>query len=736
MQELIESSDVHTFLIADIRGYTRYTVEHGDEAGARLASRFAALADATVARQGGRVIELRGDEALAVFRSPRHALRAGVELQLRFQQESAADPSQPMPVGIGLDAGEAVPIGGGFRGAALNCAARLCSLAAAGEVLATEELVHLARRMAEVEYAERGAVELKGFQEPVRVIEVRPTVSSPSAVPPASTPLPDASQPNEPIPAVTIAPMGPEASATSGGSHRMSIGGSLGMLPAATLVARTDELQRALFSLGTAAAGRGQLVLLAGEPGVGKTRLAQEVTLLARNQGFLIAAGRCYEHTAAVPYYPFMSLLERVYAEAPVAVRRVAPIQWPYLAHFLPDFSGAAPPSGAPDEQQEVFRSVAGFVRAVAAERPVALLIDDLHWADGASLQLLQTLADETRDDRVFMLATYRNADADFAATPAWSVSDLSRNGNAAHIPLAPLGQEETADLMAAAIGQDEISPELAAMVHGRTDGNPFFTRQVMRSLVDGGQVYRENGGWRSLPSEDVPIPDTVHAAIGERVARLSPGARAVLSEASTFGQTFDRNVLRALSGRDAAEVEAALAEASAAGLIREVGDNQYAFEHALTRGALYHGIPAADRQRLHLAAGEALERAGPASTRVAHRTVHAAQLAHHFHAAGAHERSVPYALEAGHGAESMAAPAEAEQHYRTALDMAQELERMEHEAQSLEHLARVLERRGQALEARRAAESALEGYRAADDPEAEERMAQQLRRLGDPSLP
>ena len=176
------TDDVHvrTFLIADIRGYTAFMHDHGDEAGARLADRFARIAIPTLEARGGTGIQLRGDEALAVFTSPRDAIRAAVELQARFAEQTVADPSLPLGVGIGLDAGEVVPLEDGYRGGAINLAARLCSMAEAAETLATREVVHLARRVDGVSYIERGSARLKGIAEPVPVIRLSPEGSDPS----------------------------------------------------------------------------------------------------------------------------------------------------------------------------------------------------------------------------------------------------------------------------------------------------------------------------------------------------------------------------------------------------------------------------------------------------------------------------------------------------------------------------------------------------------------------------
>src|SRR5690348_9911656 len=167
-------AEVRTFLIADIRGYTLFTQERGDEAAAKLAARFAAIVREGVESRGGRLLELRGDEALVVFASARQAIRTAVELQGQFVDQTKSDPSLPLPVGIGLDAGEAVPVEEGYRGGALNLAARLCGQARPGEILATQEVVHLARKVEGVTYSDRGALHLKGLSAPIRPVAVRP----------------------------------------------------------------------------------------------------------------------------------------------------------------------------------------------------------------------------------------------------------------------------------------------------------------------------------------------------------------------------------------------------------------------------------------------------------------------------------------------------------------------------------------------------------------------------------
>ncbi|HEY7356003.1 MAG TPA: helix-turn-helix domain-containing protein [Ktedonobacterales bacterium] len=176
------------FLIADVRGYTRFTLDYGDEAAAQLATRFAELTHQVVTPRGGQLLELRGDEALCCFRSARQALQAATELQEEFLQATRINPDIPLVVGIGLDVGEAVPVDKGFRGAALNLAARLCSLAGPGDVLVSEAVAHIARKVDGLSYYPWGLAELKGFDDPVRVIRVQPTLLE---EPPAISQLPE-----------------------------------------------------------------------------------------------------------------------------------------------------------------------------------------------------------------------------------------------------------------------------------------------------------------------------------------------------------------------------------------------------------------------------------------------------------------------------------------------------------------------------------------------------------------
>ena len=253
---------IRTFLIADVRGYTHFTRERGDEAGARIAATFAQIAAEGVEAFHGDLIETRGDEILAVFGSPRRALRAGVELQDAFAHEAALDPSLPLRVGIGLAAGEAVPVGDGFRGNALNMAARLCGQAEAGVVLATEELVGLAGPIDGIAYEPADPLELKGVDQPVRAVRVVSATAepAPTALEPAPGPLPDLPPQLDPV---------------------------------APIVGREHELRLLHWFWRRARHGHGKAVFLQGASGSGKTRLAAELACEARAEGATVLYAAC-----------------------------------------------------------------------------------------------------------------------------------------------------------------------------------------------------------------------------------------------------------------------------------------------------------------------------------------------------------------------------------------------------------------------------------------------------------
>lgn len=750
----VPTPELRTFLFADVRGYTRFTHERGDEAAARLVSKFAALTREVVHARGGEVLELRGDEVLVVFNSARQALRAAVDLQARFTRETEADPSLPLPVGIGLDAGEAVPLDGGYRGEALNLAARLCNLAGPGQVLASEGVVYLGRTVKGVSYAEHGQLPIKGFADPVRVIRVVRGVDAAEHAEDGDTP------------ALRIA-----ASPTGRAEMDLPIGGFLGALPSGVLVGREKEWDRIMTSLQAVMQGTGRLVLLAGEPGIGKTRLAQEVTLKARHWGFLVATGRCYEPEQAVPYYPFLEALVCVYDAAHPSIRAEIPRRWPQLGRLLPDQIGFLPAASYPlgasgedalEEQHLLFRAVTGFVEAVAETVPVALLLDDLHWADDTSLKLLQYLARYTHGQRVLLLGTYRDVEVNRQRPLEAALLDLSREQLVEEVEIRRLDHDGTAALIAEILGQKEDLDDLVKLIYRRTDGNAFFIQEVLHALSERGDLYRENGRWERRHAasgsassiHEMEVPKSIRSVIGQRLSALEEQSQEILREASVLGQEFFFDDLLALgslmlakrpagpfataapvgdtlvgaalvgagpsavppvTGWTEDEVEAALEQAMVAGLVRETGRDTYAFNHALTQQALYAELSTRRRKRLHLAAGEALKRLPEAA-----RERRAGELAWHFLEGDDAEQALHYAMLAGDRAAQVFANREAEQQYQTALELARELGDEAREVDALEKLAGILTTDARYDKALEMLEEAVELHRRAGDREGE----------------
>lgn len=650
-----QSSTLLTFLIADVRGYTTFTVEHGDEAAARLVTRFAELTEEIAAAHGGEVTELRGDEALAVFNSPRQALRAAIKLQKLFASEP--DHTLPLKVGIGIDAGEALPVKGGYRGTALNLAARLCSLAGPGEVLVTEGVVHLARKIEEIAFVRRGYVQLKGFDEPVMVMEV-------------------------------TGKHGPHADDDAGGlteqkrTQELPIGGFLGALPTNRLVGREQELNQVIQAVEAVVTGAGRLVMLAGEPGAGKTRLGQEIMVHARNRGFLVAAGRCYEPEQTVPYYPFLDALAMVYDASTTGLQRDAARRWPYLGAVLPEQIRVPEVAGGreQDEQQRVFRAVTGFLEAATETRPLAILLDDLHWADSASLKLLLHLASHTRTMPILLFATYRDVEVRWQHPLEGALRDLHRDSLMQRIDVRRLSEAGTAALVATTMGEETISSEFTDLVHRRTEGNPYFVQQVLRVLVERGDVFRKDGIWDRRAIEEIEVPESVRSVIGQRLSKLGRETQEALQEASVLGQSFNFDDLLGMTDRPEQELERSLEEASQAGLIRDLGHDAYTFDHALTQQSIYAELSSRRQRRLHLGAGEALEHLPERK-----REGRVAEIAWHFLQGDDPRRALLWTLKAGEAAQAVFAHGDAELQYRTATELAAQIGDKEKQAEALE---------------------------------------------------
>ena len=660
---------VRTFLIADIRGYTQFTAEHSDEATARLLTRFAMLAREVVEAYDGRVVELRGDEVLAIFASSRQALRAALGLQARLAEATQADPSLPLQVGIGLDAGEVLPVEDGYRGIALNLAARLCSIAVAGEVLASEEIVHLARKVEGLVYEDRGTAQFRGFADHVRVFRIVDVRDHSREHADASAGrMVDTQSATAEVETTRTAPVEPA----------LPVGGVQGGEPDDPLVAREAEIQQLAGTLAAVAAGSGRLVLLAGEPGIGKTRLAEEVTLIAQRQGMLVLWGRCYEGAGAPAFWPWMQLLraymhQRSLRELEVVLGTGAGV----IAQLAPDIRARLPqtPEPLPLEPEparfRLFENMTQFLLRAARQQPLVLVLDDLHWADEASVLLLEflALAREMRNTPLLIVGCYRDTDVGPRHPFARTLGILARESHVQRLALRGFTAAEVGRFIAAAIGRRVPEPLVAAIAH-ETEGNPFFVTQVVRLLASEGLLEPEDV---LRPGSDrVLVPQTVREAIALRLDRLSAACNSVLTTAAVIGREFRLAVLaQALDLAPEALLDA-LAEAETARIIlaqpEPGGVDRYRFVHVLVRESLYDAIPTSQRMRLHRLVGEAIETVyGPLPD------AHLAELAHHFgYAAPAGtaetaEKAVAYAWQAGDQATAQLAYEEAVRLYQQA---------------------------------------------------------------------
>jgi tetratricopeptide (TPR) repeat protein len=508
--------------------------------------------------------------------------------------------------------------------------------------------------------------------------------------------------------------------------QKLPIGGFLGSLPSGQLVARDAELHRLWAAIEQAAAGDGRTVLLAGEPGAGKTRLAQEATIALRDQSFIIAAGRCYEPEQTVPYYPFLDALSTVFDAAAPSLQRDAPRRWPYLAALLPEQIGVQEVAGGSDqdEQQRVFRAVTSFIEATCAIIPVAILLDDLHWADGASLKLLLHLARHTRTLPVLILGTYRDVEVGRLHPLEAALRDLQREGLVERIDVRRLPKEGTSALIGVTMGAEEISDEFTQLIYGRTEGNPYFVQQVLRVMVERGDIVKKDGVWDRPPVDEIEVPESIRSVVGQRLARLTETTQEVLHEASVLGQTFLFDDLATTTGRGEAELETALDEAREMGIIREAGRDGYAFDHALTQQSLYGELSARRKRRLHLAAAEAVE-----SLPEKKRDARVAELAWHFLQAD-DERALEWTVRAGDAAEAAFAHSDAEVQYVTALELARDASDERREAEVLAKLGEVLRLSSRFDEAIERLEEAWRLYDRLVDRESALRIVAQLGRV------
>ena len=369
------------------------------------------------------------------------------------------------------------------------------------------------------------------------------------------------------------------------------------MSGARTFVGREAERAEIRAALARAAAGQGGLVLLVGEPGIGKTRLADEASDDARALGFEVAWGRCWEGEAPPAYLPWTQVMRAI--AAPAAGRAVA------LAPVLPEL-GPAPAAGEA-AGFELLEAVTADLAAAAARRPLLLVLDDLHAADAGSLRLLEFVVRSLRGRPLLVLGSYRDVEARLSPEGARLLGRIAREGRS--LPLARLAPGEVAALAEARVGR-ALPRAIVDDLLRTTEGNPLFVGETVELLAARGELERpSNVG----PVVAPVIPGGVEDVIRGRLARLSPASRRALQVASVLGREHDARLAAALiASHGIGDPEAALDEAERLGFLGRAGD-RVRLSHALVRDAIYGSLPVRERRTLHLAASQLYETAAGA---------------------------------------------------------------------------------------------------------------------------
>ncbi|WP_202284985.1 BTAD domain-containing putative transcriptional regulator [Mycobacterium paraintracellulare] len=620
-----------TFLLTDIEGSTAAWEAEAGAMAAALA-RHDELIEHVVTSRGGRLIKTRGegDATFSVFERPSAAASAAVELQDAIAHEPWAL-RQPIRVRVALHTGEVELRDGDYFGRAVNRVARLRSLAEGGQILcsgATAELV-IDSLADDVVLTDLGMRQLRNLARPEHVFELRLETAEQRPQPAAAeTPM---ERPG--LPAVLVGP-GP-------------------------FVGRGRELEGLLSAWQGALTGGVRTVLIAGEPGVGKTRLAGEWSQRAYEMGAVVLYGRCDEDLGA-PYQPFAEALRALVPcmgagrlRGLRGIEALLPLV-PGLADAVPDL---APPAHAdPDtERYALFDAAVALLEIASASAPVLLILDDLHWAAKPTLLLLRHLLRFGDHARVQIVGTYRSTDLDRSHPLAAMLADLHRDGTANRLNLGGLDEDDVTTYVTEAGYDDE---ELAHALASVTAGNPFFLIEALRHVDESGGVWDQS-----------TLPQGVREAVSRRLSRLPVETNKALAAAAVVGSRFSLELVEQVVGNDLID---AFDEARNAGIVIEEPGGNYRFNHALVRQSLLAELASVRRMRLHQRIATTLEAMPGADDELL------AELAHHYFEcawAGNAAKAVLYCRRAADQAMARLAYEGAADLYRHALHALEELD-------------------------------------------------------------
>jgi class 3 adenylate cyclase len=619
-------------LFTDLVGSTQLRSRLGEDAAEGLRQQHDALVAGAIEGSRGRVVKNLGDGIMATFAGASDAVSAAVATQQAIDRHNRSKPAA-LEVRIGISAGDVVFDKDDCFGTPVIEAARLCAAARGGQILASEIVRWMARSGGST-FNPVGNLELKGLPEPVPTVEVswEPLAQSTVALPTFLTDI-----------------------------GRIFVG-------------RDGELDRLGQLWKEVTSGGLRVALLAGEPGVGKTRLAAELARKVHEEGATVLAGRCDEDLG-VPYQPFVEALRHFADHARLTASRLGRYGGE-LVRLLPELNERVPGLQAPlrsdpdTERYRLFDAVAAWLSAASADEPVLLMLDDLQWAAKPTLLLLRHVV-RAGGGRVLVLGTYRDTELTHDHPLVEVVADLRRQGGVERLSLSGLDDVGVAAMVEQAAGRtlDDAGHALARAVYEETEGNPFFVREVLRHLAETA-VEREEGGWTTRLSVDqLGIPEGVREVVGRRLARLSDHANHALRVAAVVGPEFELGVVQAAGDLSEEALLGAVEDAAAARVVTEVSATRFRFAHALGRATLYESLTAARQVALHRKAAEAIE------------TIHHSALddylptlAHHWAKASAPvtdtSRAVEYAQRAGDQALAQLAHDEAASYFASGLEL------------------------------------------------------------------
>lgn len=569
-----------TVMFTDVAGSTALRERVGEDEAERLRLAHDAIVTGAIDEHGGTVVKHLGDGVMATFGSAAQAVAAAVTIQQhldRFNRERRGDPVQ---VRIGISAGDVTVEKEDYFGLPVVEAQRLEASAAPASIRCAGLVRQLGRGRGDHEFVALGALELKGLSEPLEAFEV------------TWTPLD-----------------GSVAKGGDGLSPVLALAGGMPFSGRAEALGELVELAKRCSSDGFA------LALVAGEPGIGKTRLAHELAVRVAADGWHVAAGRCDEEVVA-PYHPFRDALDWCVGHVlagDVELLGAHPGELVRILPNLPTRVGQLPAPLAADPDAERYRlmqAVESWLVAMARRSPVLLVLDDLHWADKATLVLLLHLV-RTAPQGVLIVATYRDTDVDRSHPLSSVLADLRRLPGVERIALGGLPLAEIREFLERAGGHslDESGEAFAELLARETAGNPFFVSEMLRHFTETGLLTRRDGRWTGdLATGIDAVPEGIREVVGRRLGRLGTDVEDVLRSASVIGYEFDVELLAVVTGRTTDDVIDALELAAGANIVVEVGVDRFRFSHALVRETLHDELSSTRRVRQHRRVAMAIE--------------------------------------------------------------------------------------------------------------------------------